>query len=62
VQLLNWLAERYDIEKNIRLMKKESLEMKNAITVNHLRSVLLNDTGKRTPRRFRNASTSNMAY
>lgn len=39
LQLLDWLAERYDIERNIRLTRKEAQRLRNAPTVADLRSV-----------------------
>jgi CRISPR-associated protein Cas1 len=39
LQLLDWIADRHDIEKNIRLTKKEAQRLGNASTVGDLRSV-----------------------
>jgi CRISPR-associated protein Cas1 len=39
LQLLECLAERYDIEKNIRLTKKEAQRLEHASTVDDIRSV-----------------------
>jgi CRISPR/Cas system-associated endonuclease Cas1 len=39
LQLLDWLAERYDIEKNIRLTKKEARPLGNVPNLSGLRSV-----------------------
>ncbi len=39
LQVLDWLAERYDIEREVRLVKKQSLALENAHTVVEIRSV-----------------------
>ncbi len=39
LQILEWLAERYDIEREVRLVKKQSLGLGNARTVVEIRSV-----------------------
>jgi len=38
-RLLDWLAERYDIEREVRLVKKQALGLENARTVVEIRSV-----------------------
>jgi len=39
LQVLDWLAERYDIEREVRLVKKTALGLGNARTVVEIRSV-----------------------
>src|SRR5208282_115735 len=39
LQVLDWLAERYDIEREVRLVKKQSLGLGTARTVVEIRSV-----------------------
>src|SRR5208337_1204117 len=39
LQVLDWLAERYDIEKEVRMTKKETLALPHARTVSEIRSV-----------------------
>ena len=39
LQILDWLAERYDIEREVRLVKKQSLGLESARTVVEIRSV-----------------------
>jgi len=39
LQVLDWLAERYDIDREVRLVKKDALGLGNARTVGEIRSV-----------------------
>jgi CRISPR-associated protein Cas1 len=39
IQVLEWLAERYDISRDILVVKREALKLRHARTVNAIRSV-----------------------
>ena len=39
LQVLDWLAERYDIEREVRLTRSEAIKLSNASTVPQIRSV-----------------------
>ena len=39
IQVLEWLAERYDISKEVLLVKREALKLRDARTVGAIRSV-----------------------
>lgn len=39
IQLLEWLAERYDISRDVQLVKREALKLRHARTVGAIRSV-----------------------
>ncbi|MFI5449663.1 MAG: CRISPR-associated endonuclease Cas1 [Candidatus Bathyarchaeia archaeon] len=39
LQVLDWLAQRYDIEREVRMTKREALKLSEASTVGHVRTV-----------------------
>jgi CRISPR-associated protein Cas1 len=39
LQVLDWLAERYDVERQVRLTRREAMRLGNASTIGELRSV-----------------------